>query len=121
MPLDHQTLNDQALGEQEANARPELKAQVPNLGDYDTVFIGYPIWWYDLPMPVYTFLEQHDFGGTNVILFSTHGGNQLAETVEAITRKALRCSTVNQNAFTISRDDMNNAPAEVGTWLDSLG
>jgi len=120
MPLDHETLNDQALGEQEGNARPELKAQVSNLDEYDTVFIGYPIWWYDLPMPVYTFLEQHDFTGKNIILFSTHGGNQLAGTVETITGK-LSGSTVLQNAFTISRDDMNSAEAEVGTWLDGLG
>ncbi|MEU9288282.1 flavodoxin [Streptomyces sp. NPDC048275] len=120
LPLDHGTLEDLALEQQEANARPELKALIPNLEAYDTVFIGYPIWWYDLPMPVYTFLEQHDFSGKNIILFSTHGGNRLGETVGAITEK-LSDSTVISNAFTISRDDMENTEAEVGNWLDSLG
>ncbi|MEV4033560.1 flavodoxin [Streptomyces umbrinus] len=120
LPLDHGTLEDLALEQQEANERPKLKASVPNLKEYDTVFIGYPIWWYDLPMPVYTFLEQHDFSGKNIILFSTHGGNRLGETVGSITEK-LSDSTVISNAFTISRDDMDNAETEVGDWLDSLG
>ncbi|MEU9787190.1 flavodoxin [Streptomyces phaeochromogenes] len=120
LPLDHDTLEDLALEQQEANERPKLKALIPNLQEYDTVFIGYPIWWYDLPMPVYTFLEEHDFSGKNIILFGTHGGNRLGETVEAITEK-LSDSTVISNAFTISRDDMDNSEAEVSEWLDSLG
>lgn len=44
------------------NARPALAAQVPNMADYDVVFLGYPIWWSDLPTPVYTFLEGYDWG-----------------------------------------------------------
>ncbi|QJT05967.1 flavodoxin [Streptomyces asoensis] len=120
LPLDHEKLSDFALELQEGNERPKLKAQIPNLEEYDTVFIGYPIWWYDLPMPMYTFLEQHDFSKKNVILFSTHGGSRLSGTVEIIT-KTLTDSTVISNAFTISRDDMDDAEAEVGNWLDSLG
>ncbi|MHA5048902.1 flavodoxin [Streptomyces sp. SD15] len=120
LPLDHGTLEDLALEQQEANERPKLKALIPNLEEYDTVFIGYPIWWYELPMPMHTFLEQHDFSGKNIILFSTHGGNRLSGTVETIT-ETLSDSTVISNAFTISRDDMGNAEAEVGDWLDSLG
>ncbi|GAA4798529.1 flavodoxin [Streptomyces ziwulingensis] len=120
LPLDHGTLEDLALEQQEADARPKLKALIPHLEDYDTVFIGYPIWWYDLPMPMHTFLEEHDFGGKDIILFSTHGGNRLSGTVETIT-EALSDSTVISNAFTISRDDMGDAEAEVGDWLDSLG
>ncbi|MCT9137597.1 flavodoxin [Streptomyces violarus] len=120
LPLDHDTLEDLALEQQEAKARPKLKALIPNLQKYDTVFIGYPIWWYDLPMPVYTFLEQHDFSGKTIILFSTHGGSRLSGTVDTIT-ETLSDATVIGNAFTISRDDMDNAEAEVGDWLDSLG
>jgi flavodoxin len=120
LPLDHEALSDFALEQQEGNKRPKLKAQISNLEEYDTVFIGYPIWWYDLPMPMYTFLEQHDFSKKNVILFSTHGGSRLSGTVEIVT-KTLTDSTVISNAFTISRDDMDNAEAEVSNWLDSLG
>ncbi|MFD3308654.1 flavodoxin [Streptomyces sp. NPDC058656] len=120
LPLDHQALTDLALKLQEGNERPKLKSLIPKLEEYDTVFIGYPIWWYDLPMPMYTFLEQHDFSKKNIMLFSTHGGNRLSGTVEIIT-ETLSDSTVISNAFTISRDDMDNAESEVDSWLDSLG
>jgi flavodoxin len=120
LPLDHDTLEDLALEQQEASARPELKTRIPNIGEYDTVFIGYPIWWYDLPMPMYTFLEDHDFTGKDIILFSTHGGSRMSGTDETIT-KMLPDSHVVQNPLTISRDDMGNAEAEVGDWLDRLG
>lgn len=119
LPLDFPVLEEQALQEQEAGARPELRALIPNLEDYDTVFVGYPIYWYDLPMPLYSFLEQHDFSGKTIIPFSTHGGSQLSGTVEIIT-ELLADSTVASNAFTISRDDMDEAESEVGTWLDGL-
>ncbi|WP_328869273.1 flavodoxin [Streptomyces sp. NBC_00287] len=120
LPLDHGTLEDLALEQQETDARPKLKALIPNLDDYDTVFIGYPIWWYDLPMPMYTFLEQHDFSGKNIILFSTHGGSRLSGTVDTITG-TLSDANVIGNALTISRDDMDSAEGEVADWLDRLG
>jgi flavodoxin len=119
MPLEHEALIEQSVREQEEDARPELKALVTDLGAFDTVFIGYPIWNYELPSPVNTFLDQHDFNGKNIVLFSTHGGNQLADTVATITDK-LSGSTVNQNGFTISRDDMDRAESEVGSWLEGL-
>lgn len=119
LPLDYETLADQALQNQESGARPELAALIPNLEDYDTVFVGYPIWWYDMPMPLYSFFEQHDFSGKTVIPFTTHGGSRLSGTVERIT-ELLPDSTVSENAFTISRSDMDNAPAEVNSWLDDL-
>jgi flavodoxin len=120
LPLDFDVLEEQALQEQESGTRPPLKAMIPSLEDYDTVFVGYPIYWYDLPMPLYTFLEGHDFAGKTIIPFSTHGGSRLSGTVEIIT-EMLTNSTVASNAFTISRDDMDNAEAEVGTWLKDLG
>ncbi|MFE3828508.1 flavodoxin [Streptomyces sp. NPDC059092] len=119
LPLDHETLENLALEQQEANARPKLKSPIPDLEKYDTVFIGYPIWWYELPMPMHTFLEQNDFSGKNIVLFSTHGGNRLSGTVETITDK-LADSNVISNALTISRDDMDDAEDEVVKWLDGL-
>lgn len=120
LPLDHGTLEDLALEQQETDARPKLKALIPNLDAYDTVFIGYPIWWYDLPMPMYSFLEQHDFSGKNIILFSTHGGSRLSETVKTIT-DTLSDAKVIGNALTISRDEMDGAEGAVADWLDRLG
>ena len=119
LPLDIGVLEQQALREQEAGDRPALKASIPDLADYDTIFIGYPIYWYDMPMPVYTFLEQHDFSGKAIIPFTTHGGSRLSGTVEIIADK-LPNSTVVSDAFTISRDDMDDAPGEVRRWLDGM-
>lgn len=119
MPLEHEALIEQSIREQDEDALPELKALVTDLGAFDTVFVGYPIWNYELPSPVNTFLDRHDFTGKNIILFGTHGGNQLADTVATITDK-LSAATVNQNGFTISRDDIARAESDVSSWLDSL-
>ncbi|MFD3817605.1 flavodoxin [Streptomyces rubiginosohelvolus] len=119
LPLNHDELEDIALEWQEADERPKLKSKPANFQDYDTVFVGYPIWWYEMPMPIHTFLEENDFTGKTVILFTTHGGNGLSGTVETITDK-LPDATVISNGFTISRDDMDDAPGEVREWLESV-
>ncbi|WP_327672743.1 MULTISPECIES: flavodoxin [unclassified Streptomyces] len=120
LPESHEETLDITEAQQKENARPKLKKLVKNIDDYDAVFIGYPIWWYDLPMAMYSFLEQQDLKGKKVILFSVHGGNELADTVEVIT-DGLTESTVVQNAFTISRDDMESVESELNPWLDALG
>ncbi|WP_405503986.1 flavodoxin [Streptomyces anulatus] len=115
----HDELEDIALEWQEADERPKLKSKPANFQDCDTVFVGYPIWWYEMPMPIHTFLEENDFTGKTVILFTTHGGNGLSGTVETVTDK-LPEATVISNGFTISRDDMDDAPGEVREWLESV-
>ncbi|WP_329577451.1 flavodoxin [Streptomyces sp. NBC_01361] len=119
LPRDHGALEDLALAWQEANERPKLKSKIQNFKDYDTVFIGYPIWWYEMPMPIHTFLEENDFKDKTVILFTTHGGNGLSGTVETVTEK-LTDATVLSNGFTISRDDMGDAEGQVRDWLRSV-
>lgn len=116
---DHQALIDDAKEEQENDARPEIKNKINNFGDYDTIFIGYPIWWSDLPQILYTFLESYDFTGKNVYLFSTNGGSGLSGTVSTITNK-LSGANVNSNAFKLHRNSMEDAPEEVETWLKEI-
>ena len=67
---------DLAKKEKSAGARPAIKSDIA-VEEYDTVFIGYPNWWGDMPMPVYTFIERHDWQGKNVIPFCTHEGLSL--------------------------------------------
>lgn len=117
---DHQALIDDAQEEQRQNARPEIKNKINNFEDYDTIFIGYPIWWSDLPQILYTFLESYDFTGKNVYLFSTNGGSGLSGTVSTITNK-LSGANVNSNAFKLHRNSMEDAPEEVESWLKELG
>lgn len=119
-PLDHDTLVDQALEEQENDARPEIKGTVENIEQYDTIFLGYPNWWGDMPMIIYTFLEQYNFDGKTIIPFNTHGGSGLSSTVRTITNK-LSNSTVINNAFTLSRNNMESAAEEVSSWLKEIG
>ena len=116
---DHQALIDDAQEEQRQNARPEIKNKINNFDDYDTIFIGYPIWWSDLPQILYTFLESYDFTGKNVYLFSTNGGSGLSGTVSTITNK-LSGANVNSNAFKLHRNSMEDAPEEVETWLKQI-
>lgn len=116
---DHQALIDDAKEEQNNDARPEIKNKINNFEDYDTIFIGYPIWWSDLPQILYTFLESYDFTGKNVYLFSTNGGSGLASTVSTITNK-LSGANVNSNAFKLHRNSMEDAPEEVVRWLKEI-
>ena len=118
---DHKTLVAQAREEQRRNTRPALKHTVSNMAEYDTVFVGYPIWWADLPMAVYTFLESHDFAGKTIIPFVTHGGSRLAGTPRTIAR-ILPSARVVRDALCLDRDDVEDVAArEVPAWLASLG
>ena len=55
-------------------ARPELVTHIRNLQEYDIIFIGFPNWWYDMPMPIYSFFDEYDFTGKTLIPFCTHAG-----------------------------------------------
>lgn len=120
LPLDHQTLIDRAVEWQDTDARPDLKELIPNLEEFDTVIVGYPIWEYDMPMPLYTFFEQHDFTGKNVYVYTTHDVSGLSGTLEKITQ-LLPEASVSNNAFDISRNDMEESEARVEEWINTLG
>ena len=73
-----------ARQERDEGARPELTSTVANMDDYDVIYLGYPIWYGDMPMAVYTFLESYDFNGKTIIPFCTHAGSGFASTVGSI-------------------------------------
>lgn len=119
-PLDHDPLVDQAADEKAQESRPELAAQLENLDQYDTIILGYPNWWADLPMPVYTFLDEYDFTGKTIIPFVTHGGSGFSNTVGTIA--ALQPgATVSENTLSIARGDVANCEETVVDWARSLG
>lgn len=64
--------------------RPALADKHANIQDYDTVFLGFPIWWYVAPTIINTFLESYDFSGKTIILFATSGGSGFGETVQSL-------------------------------------
>lgn len=75
-PQDYSGVYDEAMKEQQENARPKLKTRVDNMAEYDTVFVGYPIWHGDAPMAIRTFLESYDFTGKKVIPFCSSGSSR---------------------------------------------
>lgn len=83
-PETYEECTEAAKKEQEEKARPELSDTVDNISEYDVIYVGYPIWWGDMPMAVYTFLESYDFSGKTVIPFCTHAGSGLAGTADSI-------------------------------------
>lgn len=119
-PTTHQPLLEFAHSEAQANARPELASELANPGEYDTLFIGYPIWNADLPMPLYTFLEIYDFGGAVIVPFTVHGGSGLAGTPATIQQLQPDAKVVT-DALSISRSSVTTAPEAVSAWLDRLG
>lgn len=66
------------------DSRPEIEGQISNMADYDTVFIGFPIWWYVAPAIIGTFVESYDFSGKTIIPFATSGGSGMGRTVEVL-------------------------------------
>lgn len=82
----------QAQEEKANNARPELSTRISNMSEYDTVYVGYPIWCYTAPMAVFTFLESYDFTGKTVIPFCTSGSSSISQSVTDIRSI---CSGVN--------------------------
>jgi flavodoxin len=112
------TLIDYAAKEQKANERPELVSKIENLDNYDTIFIGYPNWWYDLPMPLYSFFEEHDFSGKNIIPFNTHNGSGFSSTIETIEKLEPKATVM--KGFTTSQNDVLKVEADVAKWLDEM-
>lgn len=119
---DYDECLDVATEEQRTNARPAYVDEVENWDSYDIVFFGYPIWWGDLPMIAYTFLESHDWSGKTVIPFNTHegsgqGGTQrtieaLCSGAEVIDGLAVRGNT--------AQNDREAAESAVRDWLAGM-
>ena len=118
-PLDHEPLVDQAAEEQDEEARPELSTQIENPDQYDTILLGYPNWWGDMPMALYTFLEEYDFSGKTIIPFTAHGGSGFSDTVDTIA-ELQPDAEVSDEGVSISRNDVAEAQEEISSWAQGL-
>lgn len=87
-PGDGGELIDYAAEEQDADARPELTSHIENLDAYDTVFVGFPTWWYDMPQALYSFFDEYDFSGKTVVPFCTSSSSDLGESGELLAEAA---------------------------------
>ena len=99
------------------DSRPAVAAKRDNIDEYDTIFVGFPIWWYIAPTIINTFLESYDFSGKTIILFATSGGSGFGKTVDN-----LKCS-VSDSTVIKEGKLLNGRPSvsELQQWVESLG
>lgn len=116
---DYDTLLEIAQTEQQEEARPELAAQVENWDSYDIIFVGYPNWWSDAPMAVYTFLESYDFTGKTLIPFNTSASGGFGRSLSGIEESAAGAEIL--EGFTVTSDQVEGAQEDVSAWISGLG
>ena len=102
---------DQGQQEQSDGARPELATHLENLDSYDTIFLGFPNWWGDMPMAVYTFLDEVDLSGKTVIPFVTSGGSGFSNTISTIQQMEPQATV--QEGLSISGSSATGAQQQV--------
>lgn len=122
-PDDYDECTEVAKQEQNDNARPELAASVEHIEDYDIIFLGYPIWWSDMPMAVYTFLESYDFSGKTIIPFCTHEGSGLASTESSIAEVCPDAELLDGLSIrgSVAQNSQDEAKSSVVDWLEKIG
>lgn len=118
-PSDYDELVDYAQEEQQENARPELSTKIDDIEAYDIIFLGYPNWWGDMPMPIYTFLEEYDLREKTIAPFITHGGSGLSNTPENIQGEEPEATVT--EGLAIYGSDARDSESDVTNWLTSLG
>ena len=121
-PVDYDECTKIASREKAVKARPEIIGKVENFSEYDTIFIGYPIWYGDAPMIIYSFLESYDFANKKIIPFCTHGGSGLSSTDQRIT---LACpnSEILQGfeiRGTVAQKNFSESEQKVSDWLKKI-
>ena len=121
-PKEYRPATEAAKQEKEENARPEIVGELPDLSKYDVVFLGYPIWWSDMPMPVYTFLDRENFAGKIILPFCTHEGSGLSDTQRSIADVT---KTDVREGFALQGHIAQKSPEEARTalyeWMSKQG
>lgn len=112
-----------AKKEKQANARPAIKGDI-KIEDYDIIFIGYPNWWGEVPMCVYTFIEKHDWNGKTVIPFITHEGSGMGGTDRKIAAACKGADVAVGKGLAVqgkvAQENQASARKSVERWLSDL-
>ena len=97
------------------SSRPEISGKVDNMGEYDVIFVGFPIWWYVAPTIINTFLESYDLTGKTIIPFATSGGSGMGKTNEKLQPSCPSSILLEGTVFkaTVTK-------AELSTWEEGL-
>ena len=116
---DYDTVVDLAQEEQRNNARPAISGSIDNINDYDVIYVGFPNWWGDMPMILYTFFDTYDLSGKTVALFCTSGGSGLSNTVNEV--KSLEPNATVTEGLHIGSGSSSNPDNAVSEWLNDIG
>lgn len=117
-PTGYDDTADYAKKERDNDERPQFVELEVNPEDYDVIFVGYPMWWYTLPMIMYTFFDTYDFGGKTIIPFNTHEGSGDGGTYDEI-REFEPDATV-LDGFNVRGSSADKADKDLDEWLESL-
>jgi flavodoxin len=97
------------------SSRPAVGSHVPNMDDYDTIFVGFPIWWYREPSIIDTFLEMYDFSDKKLVPFATSGGSGIGECASNFSKLAPNATVVEGKRLTSSA-----SKAELASWAENI-
>lgn len=114
-PYNYKECCNVAKEELELNARPELKQYLDNIDSYDTIYIGYPIWWGTCPVALFTQLEKLDFKGKIVKPFSTHEGSSLGTSMNDIKRYCFGAEV--KEGLAIFGSNASNCKSKLEEWI----
>ena len=116
---DYEACADRAKNELDNGIRPELSSHIDAdiMAQYDVIYIGFPVWWYDLPMPVWTFLEEYNLEGKTVIPFFSHNGSANgANSVNRVTELAEGAAVLSDEALSLRGSDVGDSETKVKEW-----
>ena len=107
---------DLAQAEQSEDARPAIADSIENIADYDVIYVGYPNWWGDMPMILYTFFDAYDLSGKTIAPFCTSGGSGLKNMPRDAERLSPKAVFLPGAAFKNGADI-----AAMDAWVEQLG
>lgn len=116
---DYDAVVDLAQEEQRENARPAISERIDHIDDYDVIYVGFPNWWGDMPMILYTFFDSYDLSGKTIAPFCTSGGSGLSNTVNEI--KGLEPNATVMDGLHIGSSSASNPDDAVNEWLSEIG
>ena len=114
-PEDYSECGDVALGERDNNERPAIANLPESIDQYDTILVGYPIWWHTAPMIIGTFLESYDLTGKTIAPFCSHGGGRLGQSVTAIGKLAPASNLT--EGLSVHYRGGSSLSADIDQWL----
>ena len=115
---DYDELLDVAQDEKRDNARPAISGTVENLEKYDMIYLGFPNWWADMPMVLYTFLDTYDLSGKTIAPFVTSGGSGFSNTISTI--KSMEPDADIEDGLAIRDSASDDSEDAVADWLEKL-